>query len=172
MITSISASTPAPVAADPKQVGWARACRSLRDEVGRELGVELLDDERVAREPVAHRLDHTLGIGTDAIDLVDEQQRGHAKALQRAHQHDRLRLHTLDGGQHQHRAVEHGERPFDLRDEVRVARGVDDVHGQVADREGDDRGPDRDAALTFERQRVGLCRSLVDAAGAPIAPAA
>ncbi len=138
--------------------------RSLRDEVGRELGVELLDDERVARETHVYRFDHAVRVGADAIDLVDEQHRRHAETLQRAHQDDRLRLHALDGRQHEHRSVEHRERPFDLGDEVGVAGRVDDVHGQVADGEGDDCGSDRDAALTFERQRVGLRRSLVDAA--------
>ena len=165
MIASISASTPAPVTAEPKQVGWARpaAVSATRSAVSSESNSSTTNASR--RETrVRTSVDHPIGIGADAIDLVDEQHRGHAETLQRAHQHDRLRLHALDRRQHEHRSVEHCERPFDLRDEVRVTRGVDDVHGQVADREGDDCGSDRDAALTFERQRVGLRRSLVDTA--------
>ena len=164
MITSISASMPAPVAAEPKHVGCALAAAvsAARSAVSSESNSSTTNASRVRR--MLHRLDHAIRVGADAIDLVDEQHRRHAETLQRAHQDDRLRLHALDRRQHEHRSVEHRERPFDLGDEVGVAGCVDDVHGQVANGEGDDCGSDRDAALTFERQRVGLRRSLVDAA--------
>ena len=99
-----------------------------------------------------------------AVDLVDEDQRRDAQPLQRPHQHPGLRLHALDGGDDQHRAVEHAERPLHLGDEVRVAGGVDQVDRDVADGERDDGGLDGDAALAFERQRVGLGAAGVDAA--------
>ena len=70
-----------------------------------------------------------------AVDLVDEDQRRDAQPAQRAHQHPGLRLHALDRGDHQHGAVEHAEHPLDLGDEVRVAGRVDQVDGDVAERE-------------------------------------
>ena len=51
-----------------------------------------------------------------------------------------------------------------LGDEVGVAGRVDQVDGDVVDRERDDRRLDRDAALLLERERIGLRRPLVDAA--------
>jgi hypothetical protein len=44
-------------------------------------------------------------------------------------------LNALDGGDDEDRAVENAERPLDFRDEVGVARRVDQVDGQVADGE-------------------------------------
>src|SRR5262249_54070263 len=46
----------------------------------------------------------------------------------------------------------------------RVTGRVDEVDGQVADSERDDRGLDRDAALSFERERVGLSAAVIDPA--------
>jgi hypothetical protein len=92
-----------------------------------------------------------LDVRAGAIDLVDEQQGGKAKALQRAHEHAGLRLHALHGRDDQHGPVEHGQSPLHLGDEVRVAGRVDQVDRDVVDRERDDGGPDRDAALALER---------------------
>ena len=99
-----------------------------------------------------------------AVELVDEDQRRHAQPLQRAHQHARLRLHALDRRDDQHGAVEHAQHALHLGDEVGVAGRVDQVDGDVADRERDDRGLDRDAAPALERERVGLRVAVVDAA--------
>jgi hypothetical protein len=61
-----------------------------------------------------------------------------------------------------------GERALDLRDEVRVTRGVDEVDGdrvvRLAELEGDHGGLDRDPAGALEREGVGLRAALVDAA--------
>jgi hypothetical protein len=75
-----------------------------------------------------------------------------------------LRLHALDGGDDQHGAVEHAQHPFHLGDEVRVAGRVDQVDGDVIDDERHHGGLDRDAALPFQRQGVGLGAAVVDAA--------
>jgi hypothetical protein len=45
-----------------------------------------------------------------------------------------------------------------------VAGRVDQVDGQVVHRERHDRGPDRDAALSFEGQGVGLGAAVIDPA--------
>ena len=88
-----------------------------------------LDDVR--GEPTADLRDDRRDVGAAAVDLVEEQRRGHADASQGPPDHDGLRLHTLDGRQHQHGGVEHGERPLHLGDEVGVTGGVQEVDGQV-----------------------------------------
>jgi hypothetical protein len=49
--------------------------------------------------------------------------------------------------------------------EIRVAGRVDQIDGGAIDGERDDRGLDRDPALALQRQRIGLRRALIDAAG-------
>ena len=75
---------------------------------------------------------------------------------ERPHQQACLRLHALDGGDDENRTVQDTQNPFDLSDEVRVARRVDQVDGDVVDDERDDGRLDRDAALPFQREGVGL----------------
>ena len=55
------------------------------------------------------------------------RQERDAEPLHDPDQRAGLRLHTLDRGDDEHRAVEHSQRAFDLGDEVGVARGVDEV---------------------------------------------
>jgi len=62
-----------------------------------------------------------------------------------------LWLHALDGRDHQHGAVEHAQGAFHLGDEIRVAWRVDQVDGDIVDRERNDRGLDRDPALPLQR---------------------
>ncbi|SCE30836.1 hypothetical protein GA0115246_114175 [Streptomyces sp. SolWspMP-sol7th] len=99
------------------------------------------------------------------VDLVDEEQRGDAEPPQRAQQYPRLRLHPLDGGDDEDGPVEHREDPLHLRDEIRVARGVHEVDGAVAEREGDDGRLDGDPAPPLQVEGVGTGRARVDAAG-------
>ena len=121
-----------------------------RDHPGRQAPHQLPDDASV--------------IGTGTVDLVDEDQGRDAEALERPEQQRRLRLDALDRRDHEDGAVEHAEDAFDLGDEVGVARRVDQVDREVADQERGDRGPDRDAALALELERVGLGGAGVDAA--------
>src|SRR5919107_1909417 len=58
-------------------------------------------------------------------------------------------IHALDCGDYQHGAVEHAQHPFHLGDEIRVARGVDQVDRDVVDDERYDGRLDRDATLSF-----------------------
>src|SRR5439155_11700289 len=51
---------------------------------------------------------------------------------------------------------------LDLRDEVGMAGRVDEVDREVAERERGDRGADRDPALAFELEGVGLGGAGVD----------
>ncbi len=98
------------------------------------------------------------------VDLVGEDQERDLRRRQRLRQPSCLRLHALDGGHHQDHPIEHAERPLHLGDEVRVAGRVDKVDLEVADPEGDDGGLDRDTALAFELERVGLGCALINAA--------
>ena len=109
------------------------------------------------------RLQHAFGIRPAAVDLVHEDERRNAQALHRPHQHARLRLHALDSRDHEHRAVEHVQHALDLGDEVGVAGRVDQVDRDVVDDERNYRGLDRDAALPFEREGIGLSTAFVDA---------
>ncbi len=61
-------------------------------------------------------------------------------------------------------AFEHAEHSFHLGDEVGMAGRVDEIDRDVTDVEGDDGGLDRDAALAFERQRIGLGAAVIDRA--------
>ena len=119
----------------------------------------------VRAQPAPYRVEHGVDVCPGAVDLVDEDQGRYAESLQRAHEDPRLRLHALDGGQHQHGAVQHAEDTLDLGDEVGVAGGVDDVDVDVAEREPDDGGLDRDAATAFEREAVGAGGAGVDRPG-------
>ncbi len=130
-----------------------------RAEVG-----HLTHRDHVGREACRQVGQHGVVRRTGAVDLVHEDQRRDAEPLQRAHQHAGLRLHALDGRDHQHRAVEHAEHPLDLGDEVGVAGGVDQVDRHALDDERDHRGLDGDAALPLEREAVGLGAAVVDAA--------
>jgi hypothetical protein len=115
-------------------------------------------------EPVADLRQQAVVPRAGPVDLVDEQDRRDAQALQRTHQHPGLRLHTLDGRDDQDGAVEHAEHPFHLGDEVRVAGRVDQVDRRVPDRERHDSRLDGDAAPALQLERVGLGAAGVDAA--------
>ncbi len=119
----------------------------------------------VGAEAAGDRGQDGVHVGAGAIDLVDEQEGRDAEPLQRAHQDAGLRLHSLDRREHEHRSVEDGQGALDLGDEVGVAGGVDDVDGEVAERERDDGGADGDAAPTLEREGVGLGGPGVDGPG-------
>jgi hypothetical protein len=115
-------------------------------------------------EPARHLLDDPLRVRTRPVDLVDEEQRRDVEALERPEQQRGLGLDTLDRGDDEDGAVEHAEDALDLGDEVGMARRVDQVDREVADQERGDLGPDRDAALSLELERVGLGGAGVDAA--------
>jgi hypothetical protein len=159
----------------PPQAGGRRRCVVI--DVRGEQGVVVLGERLEQRAParpvagddrgrqlLADARQHRVRPRAGAVGLVDEDQRRHAQAPQRVHQHARLRLNALDGRDDEHRAVEHAQDALDLRDEVGMPRRVDEVDRDVADPERHDRGSDRDAAAALERERVGLRRAVVDAA--------
>jgi len=134
--------------------------------IGQHLGQPplVVPPDRGRAEPLPQLAQHARGIRPAAVGLVDEDQRRDREPPQRAHQHARLRLHALDRADDEHRPVEHAQHPLDLGDEVGVTGGVDQVDGDVAGDERDDRGLDRDAARPLQGQRVRLCIAVVDGA--------
>lgn len=140
-------------------VGWPDASRSAagadrqreRDRVAREGGAE------VGHRPVVRC--------TVAIDLVRKDEKRDPEPLEDADQHSGLRLHTFDGGDDEHRPVEHGEGSLHLGHEVGVAGCVDQVDLDVAEVERDHGGADGDAPAAFERVGVRDCVAVVDTAG-------
>ena len=124
-------------------------------------GSDRYDRLRQALGDVPH---HTLVAGAGSVDLVHEHERRNAQPLQGTHQDAGLRLHALDGRDHEDRAVEHAQHTFHLRNEVGMAGRVDQVDLHVLQRERRDGRPDRDAALPLQRERVGLRRAGIDAA--------
>ena len=119
------------------------------------------DDRR--RQALGNRRHDALGPGAGSVDLVDEHEGRDAQPLERAHEDAGLRLHAFHRGDHEYCAVEDAQDALHLRDEIGVPRRVDQVDGDVVDRERDDGRPDGDPALAFQRQVVGLCAAVVDA---------
>ena len=128
---------------------------------GPEIG-DRTHQQDVRRQSCSDGRHHRGRIGAHPVDLVDEQQGRHAQPLQRAHQDPGLWLHALHGRDHQYGAVENGEHPLDLGDEVWVTGSVDHVDHGVARPEGDDGRLDRDPAATFQCQGVGLGGAGID----------
>jgi hypothetical protein len=121
-------------------------------------------DDR-GRQPLSDIGQQAIVARAAAVDLVHEEQRRDAQALQGTPQDTGLRLDALDRRDHQHDTIEHAQRTLHLGHEIRVAGRVDQVDGAAVDRERDDRRLDRDPTLTLQRQRVRLRRALIDAAG-------
>ena len=145
--------------------------KGLVDRVpGREVGGACTDlahgshwDDR-RRQSFGDGLDDANLARSGSIDLVHEDQGRDTKPLQRAHQDAGLRLDALYRGKHEHGAVEHAQHALHLRNEVRVARSVDQIDGDVSDRERHNGGLDSDAPPTLQRQRVRPGGAVVDAA--------
>jgi hypothetical protein len=127
-------------------------------------GAYTRERDDVRGQPAPDVVEQALLPGARAVDLVDEDERGQAKPPQGLHQHPGLRLHALHGGQQQHRAVEDLQGTLDLRDEVGVPGGVDEVDLDVSGGEGGDGRADGDPALPLDRAVVRTGVAGVDAA--------
>lgn len=100
----------------------------------------------------------------ETVDLVGEDEGWETGDADRPREATGLGLHALDGRDHQHHAVEHAQRPLNLRDEIRVSGGVDQIDLAGVQLERHHGGLDGDAAGAFQLQGVGLGRALVDTA--------
>ena len=90
------------------------------------------------------------------VGLVDEGEPRDVVAAHLPVDGHRLRLHAGDRAQHQNRAVENPQRPFDLDREVHVARSVDDVDEVVVPLAVSRGGLDRNAALPLQVHGIHL----------------
>ena len=174
------------MSAEPKKAGWTsaapRLCRELLAQPLPASAPSRSDSSfsasaheqrlRVAvhrndagRQPLRDRGDHAVaGRRPRRSVLLTKKSVGTRRRSSARQQERRLCLHALDRRDDEHGAVEHSEDALDLGDEVRVPGRVDEVDGDVADRERRYRRLDRDAALLLERERVGLRGAVVDAA--------
>ena len=91
-------------------------------------------DDRVRLQAVPDLRDAALGIGADAVHLVDEGDARDLVAVGLAPHRLGLRLDAGDRAEDRDRAVEHAQRPLDLDGEVDVAGRVDEVDAVVASR--------------------------------------
>ncbi len=92
-------------------LGVSLVGRAVRGE-SRPAGAEVapcahLEDRR--RETRRDLVEDAIIVRAASVDLVHEQQRGNAPALQGPHEQSGLHLHALDGREHEHGAVEHGQ---------------------------------------------------------------
>ena len=119
-----------------------------------------LHHDGVVRELLAQQAGDAEGVGTRAVELVDEGEAGDVVAAHLAVDRDRLRLNAGNAAKDEDGAVEDAERALNLDREVDVSGGVDDVDRVVLVLKlpvhvGGSR-LNRDALLTLELHRVHL----------------
>jgi hypothetical protein len=115
-----------------------RRVRRAEGTYGHRAGAEpvhLAQGDDVRAQLAGDGADQRLVAGAGTVDLVDEDHRGDAEPTKGAHQHPGLGLDPFHGGDDEHGAVEHVEHAFDLGDEVRVTRRVDQVDENLPDPE-------------------------------------
>ena len=123
------------------------------------------DEQRAVRKQIGKRRAGRLEIAAHAVELVDKRHARQLQALHGAEQNLGLRLHAFDGGDDEHRAVEHRKRPLHLADEIGVTGRVDQIDDGRLRLEHGVRRFDRDAARPLDRQRIGLRGAEVDRPG-------
>ena len=141
--------------------------------------IELLVGGAQLVEQVEGQVDRIVGIGSIAVDLVDQHDRAQAKRQRLLGNETGLRHRAFGSIDQQHHAIDHAEHALDLAAEIGVARGVDnvDMHAFVFDRGV--LGKNRDAAFLFQvvgvhdaldqllvcGEGAGLAEKLVDQGG-------
>ena len=115
-----------------------------------------LNGNRPRAQALANFVDDGLEVRARAVHLVDERQARHVEVVGLVPHGFRLRLDARDAAKHDHRAVEHAQRPLDLDGEVDVAGRIDKVDVVAAPFQGRGRRGDGDAALALLRHPVHL----------------
>ncbi len=123
-----------------------------------------VDDNRIAGQPLADRLQGVLEIGTHHIHLVDEHEARHLVLVGLSPHRFRLRLNAFLGVEDDDAAVEYAQTAFDLGGEIDVAGRVDEVDGAVAPLERNAGAVDGDAAFLLLLVPVGGRVALVHGA--------
>ena len=86
-----------------------------------------LDGDDALAEPHPKLIDNLLEIGVFAIHLVHEKRPRQTHFLGEAPAFLRFNLDARGRRDDDERAIRRGESPFDFADEIRVARGVDEI---------------------------------------------
>ncbi len=105
-----------------------------------------------------------LATRTETVYLIDENEHRETGGVNSPREAAGLGLHALHGGDDQHDAIEHAQRPLDLGDKVRVSRGVNEIDLARRQVERYHGGLNGDAARTFQLPGVGLGGTLVHTA--------
>src|SRR5258706_1953041 len=121
-----------------------------------------LNGDGVGMEALADGIDGVLEIRTHLVDLVDKANARYAVFIGLAPDFFRLRLHAVNGVKYSDSAVEHAQRALDLRREIDVAGGIDDVDANIAPGAGCSRRCDGDAALLLLLHPVHGGRAFMD----------
>ena len=111
-------------------------------------------------------LEHVGKVGADDVHFVDKDETGYVVLVGLPPDGFRLRLDALLGVEDHDAAVQDAQGAFDLRGEIDVARGIDEVDGAVAPGERDTGAIDGDAAFLLFLVVVGLGRAGIDSAQA------
>ena len=102
------------------------------DQIDEALEIALATDGQLHEHGVAVQLgpqlrDHFVGIGPDAVHLVDEGQPGDVIAPHLAVDGQRLGLHAAHGAEHQNGPVQDAQAALDFDGEIDVAGRVDQI---------------------------------------------
>ena len=116
--------------------------------------VELVVGRAQVHEEVEDLVQHLVGAGVRAVDLVDHHQRLEAVLEGLLEDEARLRHRALEGVDQQQDGVRHRQGSLHLTTEVGVSGRVDDVDPVPLQRDGRVLGEDRDPALALLRVRV------------------
>src|SRR5438093_597318 len=119
--------------------------------VGIEHGeLELVLGRLQVDEQVVDLVEHLRGAGVAPVDLVDDDDGWQARLEGLFQDEAGLWQRPFGGVDQEQDAIDQGQRPLDLRTEVGVARGVDDVDVDATVGNGRVLGHDRDALLALE----------------------
>ena len=105
-------------------------------------------------EQVIDFVEHFVGAGVLAVDLVQHHDDGQFKAEGLAQHEAGLGKRAFGSVHEQDNAVHHGEGAFHFTAEVGVAGGVEDVDAHILPLHGAVLGGDGDAAFTFQLHAV------------------
>ncbi len=106
-----------------------------------------LNRDGLGIEAFAEGIDGMLEIGAHLVDLVDKTNSRDAVLIGLTPDFFRLRLHSVDGVEHGHRAIENAQRPLHFGGEIHVAGSINNVDANVAPGAGGGGGRNGDAAL-------------------------
>ena len=122
---------------------------ALAGDGGDDLEVDVVIAGVEVDEQLVDLVEHLVGAGVPAIDLVDDDDRRQVEGERLLQHVAGLRQRPLGGVDEQQHAVDHRQRPLDLAAEVGVAGRVDQVDLDALPRDRGGLGEDGDAPLAL-----------------------